>query len=137
MTESVAKPRLTREQEILLLHTGTVEQVLAVIAGAPVEVKVLKQRGRDVIEREAVLVARGRVLVRARSKIYCKNLPPGIVRQVRQERKGIGAIIASARLETFRKVVKVGWNHDGTPYRIYRIMHAGKVGFEIREDLLV
>jgi chorismate-pyruvate lyase len=136
LTENIARSRLTREQEILLLHTGTVEQLLAVIAGAPVEVRVLKQHGRDVIEREVVLVARGRVLVRARSKIYCKNLPPGIVRQVRQKKKGIGAIIVSERLETFRKIVKVGWNPDGTPYRIYRIVHGGKVGFEIREDLM-
>jgi chorismate-pyruvate lyase len=136
LTENIARSRLTREQEILLLHTGTVEQLLAVIAGAPVEVRVLKQHGRDVIEREVVLVARGRVLVRAGSKIYCKNLPPGIVRQVRQKKKGIGAIIVSERLETFRKIVKVGWNPDGTPYRIYRIVHGGKVGFEIREDLM-
>lgn len=135
MTESVS--RLTREQEILLLHTGTVEQVLAVIAGAPIEVRVLRQQGKDVIEREAALVARGRVLVRAHSKVYCKNLPLGIVRQIRQKRKGIGSIIASARLETFREIAKTGWNPDGTPYRIYRIMHGGKVGFEIREDLLI
>ncbi|MGI0020607.1 MAG: chorismate--pyruvate lyase family protein [Nitrososphaera sp.] len=137
MTENIAGLRLTRDQEILLGHTGTVEQVLAIIAGSPIEVKVTRQQGTEVIEREAVLLAKGRVLVRARSKIYCKNLPAGIVRQVRQKRKGIGAIIASSRLETFREVVRVGRNPDGSPYRIYRIMHGGKAAFEIREDLRV
>ena len=137
MTENISGSKLTREQQILLGHTGTVEQVLAIIAGAPIEVKVTKQEGVDIIERDAILTAKGRVLVRARSKIYCKNLPADIVRQVRQKRKGIGAIIASSRLETFREVVRVGRNPDGSPYRIYRIMHGGKVAFEIREDLLI
>ena len=137
MTENISEPKLTREQEILLGHTGTVEQLLAIIAGSPIEVRVTKQEGVDIIEREATLSAKGRVLVLARSEIYCKNLPAGIVRQIRQKRKGIGAIIASSRLETFREVVRVGRNPDGSPYRIYRIMHGGKVAFEIREDLLI
>lgn len=137
MTENISVSGLTHDQEILLTHTGMVEQVLAIVAGSPIEVKVTKQQGTDIIEREAVLTAKGRVLVRARSKVYCKNLPAGIVRQVRQKRKGIGAIIAASRLETFRKVVKTGRNADGSPYRVYRIMHGGKVAFEIREDLRV
>jgi chorismate-pyruvate lyase len=137
MTENISEPKLTREQEILLGHTGTVEQLLAIIAGSPIEVRVTKQEGVDIIEREATLSAKGRVLVLARSEIYCKNLPAGIVRQIRQKRKGIGAIIASSRLETFREVVMVGRNPDGSPYRIYRIMHGGKAAFEIREDLRI
>jgi chorismate-pyruvate lyase len=137
MTENISEPKLTREQEILLGHTGTVEQLLAIIAGSPIEVRVTKQEGVDIIEREATLSAKGRVLVLARSEIYCKNLPAGIVRQIRQKRKGIGAIIASSRLETFREVVRVGRNPDGSPYRIYRIMHGGKAAFEIREDLRI
>lgn len=137
MTGNIFRPKLTREQQILLGHTGTVEQVLAIIVGSPIKVKVTKQEGMDIIEREAILTGKGRVLLRARSKIYSKNLPAGIVRQVRQKRKGIGSIIASSRLETFRKVVRVGRNPDGSPYRIYMILHGGKAAFEIREDLLI
>lgn len=135
-----AGARLSSEQKILLAETGTVEQVLSIITGSAVEVKVVKQsEAGGVITREAVLSAKdtGRPLIRARSKVYCKNLPDNIVRQLRRKKVGIGTIISSSRLETFRKIVKLGLNRDGSPYRVYRIVHRGRVAFEIREDVLM
>jgi chorismate-pyruvate lyase len=135
-----AGARLSLERKILLAETGTVEQVLSIIAGSPVEVEVVRQsEARGVITREAVLSAKdtGRPLIRAQSKIYCKNLPDKIVRQLRQKKAGIGTIIFSSGLETFREIVRLGLNNDNSPYRVYRIFHDGMVAFEIREDVLI
>lgn len=129
---------LSLEQKILLAETGTVEQALSVITGAPVRVKVHGQRGNGVIARDVTLESgdTGQPLIRARSKIYCANLPADLVRQIRQKKSGIGTIILQSRLETFRQITRMGISR-GRPYRVYRILHGGRVAFEIREDILI
>ncbi|AIC15005.1 hypothetical protein [Nitrososphaera viennensis] len=129
---------LSTEQKILLAETGTVEQVLSILAGSAVEVKVVRQALVDgIIRREVVISANGRPLVRARSKIYCKFLPAQIVRKLMQGKGGIGTVIHNAGLETCRRLVRFGLGRDRHPYRVYRIMHRGKAAFEIREDILI
>jgi chorismate-pyruvate lyase len=130
---------LSTEQKILLAETGTVEQVLSILTGSAVEVKVVRQAIYDgVIRREVVISsANGRTLVRARSKIYCKFLPAQIVRKLMQGKGGIGTIIHNAGLETCRRLVRFGLGRDGHPYRVYSIVHRGKTAFEIREDILI
>ena len=135
-----AGARLSLEHKILLSETGTVEQVLSIITSSPVKVEVVRQsEAGGVITREVVLTAKdtGQPLIRARSKIYCKNLPDNTVRQLRQKKAGIGTVIFSSGLETFRKIVRLGLNRDGSPYRVYRIFHNGRVAFEIREDIML
>jgi chorismate-pyruvate lyase len=129
---------LSTEQKILLAETGTVEQVLSILTGSAVEVKVVRQALVDsVIRREVVISAGGRILVRALSKVYCKVLPAGIVRKLMQGKGGIGTIIHNAGLETCRRLVWFGLGRDRHPYRVYRIMHRGRTAFEIREDILI
>jgi chorismate-pyruvate lyase len=130
---------LSLAQKILLAETGTVEQALSVITGAAVKVEVKSQSGRDVITREVILAAgdTGLPLIRARSRIYCKNLPKRLVRQLRQKKSGIGTLILRSRLETFRQITRMGMNGNGNPYRVYRILHGGKTAFVIREDILL
>ncbi len=129
---------LRPEQKILLAETGTVEQVLSILVGSAVEVKVVKQELVDgIIHREVIISATGRPLVRARSKIYCELLPARIVRKLMRGKGGIGTIIYNARMETWRTLVRFGLGRDRHPYRIYRIIHNGKTAFEIREDILI
>jgi chorismate-pyruvate lyase len=132
---------LSIEQKILLAETGTVEQVLSILTGSAVKVKVVRQTLADsVIRREVVIssAASGRLLVRARSKVYCKVLPAEIVRKLMQEKRGIGTIIHNAGLETCRRLIRFGLGPGKHhPYRVYRIMHKGKTAFEIREDILI
>lgn len=131
---------LTPKQKELLAHRGTVERLLATFFGAEIAVKVVRQVEKKdrITEREAVLYRKdtGRALVHARSRIYCQNLPPVVVEGIRQQKRGIGSIIASARLDTARRIIDVGVNPDGSPYRTYRIYYNRRVAFEIREDLL-
>lgn len=133
------KRALSLEQKILLAETGTVEQVLSIITGSAIIVRVERQEDGAVMTREVTLASQpdGRPLIRARSKIYCENLPAKIASQLCQKKKGIGTIIQQSRLETFRHVVRMGVNREGNPYRIYRILHKGRVAFEIREEILI
>ncbi len=129
---------LSTAQKILLAETGTVEQALSILTGSPVHVSVTSQsEERGIIKREVMLTSdSGEQFIRARSKIYCKNLPSAIVGKIRRKKSGIGTIIFAARLETFRKITKVGVR-NGIPYRTYRIFFRGKVAFEISEEILL
>ena len=130
---------LSTAQKILLAETGTVEQVLSILTGSPVRVKVTSQsEEKGVIKREVILMSEsGEPLIRARSRIYCRNLPPAIVEKIRRKKAGIGTVIFADGLETFRRITKMGVSMGGVPYRAYRVSHQGKVAFEIREEVLL
>lgn len=129
---------LSLAQKLILAETGTVEQALSIITGTAVQVRVMSQTGNDVIARDVMLMAgdTSRPLIRAKSRIYCANLPKRIVSKLRQKKGGIGTIIQQERLETFRQIARMGMSKD-RPYRVYRILHNGKVAFEIREEILI
>jgi len=130
---------LSTAQKVLLAETGTVEQVLSILTGSPVRVNVTRQsENKGVIKREVILMSEfGEPLIRALSKVYCRNLPPAVVEKIRHKNAGIGTAIFAARLETFRRITRMGVNKEGVPYRAYRIFYRGKVAFEIREEVLL
>ena len=96
----------------MLAETGTVEQVLSILTGSAVRVNVIEQReSAKTISRKSIIVNdTDKVLIRAHSKVFVHNLPEKIVRQIRHKQLGIGTIIASSCLETFRKIIEVGYN---------------------------
>lgn len=130
---------LSLEQKLLLAETGTVEQVLSILTGSTVEVKVVKQTKLDeIIERKVVIFSpKGQPLVYAKSKVYCRFLPKEIVSKIMQKKLGIGTIIHNAGLETCRVIVRFGISRSKHPYRVYRIIHQGRAIFEIREEILI
>jgi chorismate-pyruvate lyase len=131
--------KLSLPQKLLLAETGTVEQVLSILVHSPVQVNVVRQTAVDGILRRRVEISKkgsGKPLILARSKIYRKNLPAKVVRDIMQEKSGIGTILHNAGIETHRRLVRFGLD-DGHPYRIYQITHRGKVAFEIREDIMI
>lgn len=125
-------------QKILLAETGTVEQVLSILTGSPVRVNVTRQsEEKGVIKREVMLASEsGEPLIRASSRVYCKNLPAAVVEKIRCRKIGIGTAVSSEGLESFRKITKMGIKDD-VPYRTYRIFHRRKIAFEIREEILL
>ncbi len=132
--------KLSTGQKILLAETGTVEQVLSILVGSRINVAVSKQVEQEqVILREVVLTSKktGTPLIHAYSKIYKQNLPASIIKEIRRKNRGIGTIMSQNNLETFRRIVRIGFSKSGMPYRVYRIVHGGKVAFEIREEILV
>jgi chorismate-pyruvate lyase len=124
-------------EKVLLAETGTVEQILSILANSEIMVKILNQKETyDLIEREVNIINKktGEKLVYARSNIIPSNLPKEIIRQIRRKDVGIGSIITTSELETFRKILRIGYNSKTkSVFRIYQIIYKGKVGFEIKE----
>jgi chorismate-pyruvate lyase len=131
--------KLGLAQKTLLAETGTIEQVLSILTGSAVRVNIVEQRENEktISRRSVILNDAGRVLISAHSKIFVYNLPGKIARQIRQKQLGIGTIIANSHLETFRKIIEVGYDPvKGLIFRRYQIIYRKKVAFEIREELV-
>jgi chorismate-pyruvate lyase len=131
--------RLKLAQKILLAETGTIEQVLSVLTSSSVRVNVVDQREKaKTISRKSVLVNEAdKVLIRAHTEVFVRNLPEKIARQIKQRQLGIGTIIASSHLETFRKIIEVGYDPvNRWVFRRYQIIYRKKVAFDIREELV-
>lgn len=131
--------RVEVPQKILLAETGTLEQVLSILSGEGIVVKILEQTELGgIISRESeIRTSSGRVLVRARSKIFARAVPRKILLLIRLQRKGIGSILQNNELETFRKIIEIGYDPvSSNLFRKYRIIIAKRVGFEIREEFV-
>lgn len=131
--------KLRLAQKTLLAETGTIEQVLSVLTGSTVRVNIVEQtENQKAISRESVILNDAdEILIRAHSKIYVRNIPQKISRQIRQKKLGIGTIIANCSLETFRKIIELGYDPvNKSVFRRYQIIHRKKVAFEIREELV-
>ena len=139
--ESRSGTKLSLPQKILLAETGTIEQVLSILTGSPVSVRVVQQKeSMRIITRESVIVSKdtGKVLIHAYSKVFPSSLPPKARSQIKQKQAGIGSIIYSLHLETFRKIIEVGYDpRNMSVFRRYQIIHKNKVAFEIKEELLL
>ena len=129
--------KLSLFERILLAETGTVEQVLSILTNSETQVKILKQKeSNEGIERKAYIINKktGKKLVYARSSIIRSNLPDEIISQIKRKDMSIGTIITNSELETFRKILKIGYNSKTrSVFRIYQIIYKGKIGFEIKE----
>ncbi|AFU59063.1 hypothetical protein Ngar_c21320 [Candidatus Nitrososphaera gargensis Ga9.2] len=126
-------------QKILLAETGTVEQVLSILTNSTIRVKVLEQKenARTITRQSIITNDAGRVLIKAHSKVFKRNLPAKVVSQIKRKESGIGTIIATHGLETFRKIVQVGYDPvSKSVFRKYQIICRKKVAFEIREELV-
>jgi chorismate-pyruvate lyase len=131
--------KLGLAQKTLLAETGTIEQVLSILTGSAVRVNIVEQREyeKTIFRESEILNDADRVLIRAHSKIFVCNLPQKIVLQIRKKELGIGTIIANSHLETFRKIIEVGYDPvNRLVFRKYQIIYRKKVAFEIREELV-
>lgn len=131
--------RLGLTQKILLAETGTVEQVLSILTSSAIKVRVVEQKenARTITRKSHIMNDSGKVLIRANSKVFTRNLPAKVVNQIKRKQAGIGTIVASCGLETFRKIVEVGYDPASrSVFRKYQIIYRKKVAFEIREELV-
>ena len=88
---------------------------MSILTCSTVKVKVVEQKenARTITRQSLIVDDAGRVLIRAQSKVFSRNLPAKVVSQIKRQESGIGSIIASSGLETFRKIVEVGYNPGG------------------------
>ena len=135
--EKKSNLKLPVTKKILLAETGTIEQILSILTNSETVVNVLKQtEDGELILRNACIVSKktGETLVNATSRFFLANLPRYIIKQIRRKNLGIGNIIIGYELETFRKIIKIGYNSESNSiFRIYHIIYQGKVAIEIRE----
>jgi chorismate-pyruvate lyase len=139
--ESKSGVKLNLLQKIVLAETGTVEQALSILIDSPIRVRVLRQKENPrMITRDSIIESKdtGKPLIRAYSKAFTSNLPLIALDRIKQKQAGIGSIIHSLQLETFRRIIEVGYHpKDRLFFRKYQIIHNGKVAFEIEEELLL
>lgn len=135
--EKKSNLKLPVTKKILLAETGTVEQILSILTNSETVVNVLKQtEDGKLILRNACIVSKktGETLVKAKSRFFLANLPRNIINQIRRKNLGIGNIIIGYELETFRKIIKIGYNSESNSiFRMYHIIYQRKVAIEIRE----
>ena len=137
--ESKFEIRIGLLQRILLAETGTVEQILSVLTNGSIRVEVIEQEeDARMITRESLIMNKmGKVLIRAKSTISKNNLPPNILTQIKRKELGIGTIIADSGLETFRRIMEVGYDPTSrSVFRKYQITVKKKVAFEIMEEFV-
>lgn len=137
--ESRTGIQLGLAQKILLAETGTVEQVLSILASSAIKVRVVEQKENDkTITRQSLIIdSAGKTLIRAQSKVFVRNLPVRVVSKIRRQESGIGTIIKDSGLETYRKILEIGYDPAiGAFFRKYRIICGKRVIFEITEELV-
>jgi chorismate-pyruvate lyase len=131
--------KLGMAQKVLLAETGTVEQVLSILTNSTTRVKVVEhqENARTIIRQSIIMNDAEKVLIKAYSKVFKRNLPARVVSQIKRKEAGIGTIIATTGLETFRKIVEVGYDPASrSVFREYQIICRKKVAIEIREELV-
>ena len=128
--------KFKKSHKILLAEIGTVEQVLSILLDSPVTVEVKKQVVNNYkIEREVVLRAKGYDLIHAITEIDVRAMPSGVVADIKEGKLGIGTIITKHKLETFRRIVEVGYDTTrNVVYRVYEILYGAEPKFRIREE---
>ena len=135
--ESRSNLKLSVGAKLLLAETGTLEQTLSILCNSEIQVSVTKQKEEgNLIHRDVCILRKktGETLVTAKSRFFVANLPRAMVDQLRKRNLGIGSIITRNQIETFRKIVKIGYNsNSNSVFRIYKIIHHGKVAIEIKE----
>lgn len=136
--EKRSKIKLNKSQKIVIAEIGTVEQVLSILLDSPITVKVKKQVIKNgVIEREVLLRKEGSKddLIHAVTQINTDGLPNDVIADIKSGKLGIGTIISKYGLETFRRIVEVGYDpKKRIVYRIYEILYGGEPKFRIREE---
>jgi len=134
--EKQSNIKLKKSHKILLAEIGTVEQVLSIIVDAPVTVEVKRQVVNNYkIEREVILRAKGNDLVRAITEIDVRAMPSGVVADIKEGKMGIGTILVKHKLETFRRIVEIGYDSTcNIVYRVYEILYGAEPRFRIREE---
>jgi chorismate-pyruvate lyase len=135
--ENKSNIKLPVTKKILLAETGTVEQILSILTNSETIVNVRKQtEDLELILRDVIITNKktGETLANARSRFFLANIPGDIINQIKRKNIGIGNIIIEHELETFRKIIKIGFNSKSNSiFRVYQIIHHGKVAIEIKE----
>jgi chorismate-pyruvate lyase len=136
--EKMSNIKLNSFEKILLINTGTTEQMLQILSNSLTKVLILQQTEKnDIITRKINIISNNRkkILVSASSVIYVKNLPDKIIDEIRKGEKGIGIILLENKLETYKRIIEIGYNSgDSIIYRKYVLLSKNHIISKIIEN---
>jgi chorismate-pyruvate lyase len=139
--EKMSNIKLNSFEKILLINTGTTEQMLQVLSNSLTKILILQQSEKNnIINREINIISndRKKILVSASSLIYLKNLPDKIIDEIRKGEKGIGMILLENKTETYKRIMEIGYNStDSFIYRKYVLISKKHIISKIVENFSI
>jgi chorismate-pyruvate lyase len=139
--EELSNIKLKSFEKILLINTGTTEQILQVLSNSLTKILILQQfEKNNTITRKINIISndRKKILVFANSIIYLKNLPNKIIGEIRKGEKGIGMILLENKVETYKKILEIGYSStDSFIYRKYVLFSGKHIISKIVENFLI
>ena len=111
--EKMCKIKFNSFEKILLVNNGTTELILRVLFNTSTKINIISQKeSKNILRRKSQIVTRQSkptVLIEARSKVYLNRIPSKIIDELRLGQDGIGMILLKHRIETFKKITKIGY----------------------------
>ena len=139
--EKASNIKLNSLEKILLINTGTTEQILQVLSNSLTEIVILQQTEKNnIITRKINIISneRKKILVSASSIIYLKNLPNKIIDEIRKGEKGIGMILLENKVENYKRIMEIGYNsRDSFIYRKYVLLSRRHIISKIVENFSI
>ncbi|HJU59535.1 MAG TPA: hypothetical protein VJ583_07275 [Nitrososphaeraceae archaeon] len=139
--EKMSNIKLNSFEKILLINTGTTEQILQILFNSLTKVIILQQTEKnDIITRKINIISndRKKILVSANSIIYIKNLPNKIIDEIRKGKKGIGMILLENKLETYKRIIEIGYNSNNSfIFRKYVLLSRNHIIGKIVENFSI
>jgi chorismate-pyruvate lyase len=132
--------KLNSSEKLLLINTGTTEQMLQIFSNALTKILILKQTEKNnILIRTVNIISKDQsVLVSASSIIYLKNLPANVVSELRKGKKGIGMILLENKIETYKRITEIGYNSkDSCIYRRYVLLSNKRMVSKIVENFSI
>lgn len=139
--EKASNIKLNYFEKILLINTGTTEQMLQVLSNSLTEIVILQQTEKNnIITRKINIISneRKKILVSASSIIYLKNLQNKIIDEIRKGEKGIGMILLKNKVEYYKRIMEIGYNsRDSFIYRKYVLLSRKHIISKIVENFSI
>lgn len=138
--EKLGNIKLNPSEKLLLINTGTTEQMLQVFSNALTKILILKQteKNNTILRTVNIISDDQNVLVSASSIIYLKNLPDKIIFELRKGKKGIGMILLENKIETYKRITEIGYNSkDSYIYRRYILLSNKRIISKIVENFSI
>ena len=136
--EKASNIKLNSFEKILLINTGTTEQMLQVLSNSLTKIVILQQTEKNnIITRKINIISnkRKKILVSAFSIIYLKNLPNKLIDEIRKGEKGIGMILLENKVENYKRIMEIGYNsRDSFIYRKYVLLSRKHIISKIIEN---
>ena len=139
--EKTSSMKLNSFEKILLMNTGTTEQLLQILFNSLTKIVILQQAEKNnIITRKINIISKDReqILASASSTIYLKNLPNKIIYEIRKGEKGIGMIILEKKLETYKRITEIGYNSkESYIYRKYTLLSRKHIISKVIENFSI